>query len=424
MARKIVKPKREFSRQQLSSWQKDKRRQRIIFGIGLFIIVAVLATVISAWFIYRYKPFHETVIRVNDTKFDTGYLIKTLEYFGEGQSVGALLSQVDEAVQIIERNEIMRQAAEELDFIISNREVDQELKSKDPSLSKDYRDIIRAEILAERLASEYFDQQVPSVVPQIHLLAMLLESENQAAEVRARIVEGGGGLTELATELSLEIYSQLKGGNLGWQSKGALEIRLGTPVPGDYAFSAEVGALSQPIADDEVVKGIGYWLIRLKDRVENPASVYINVILLGSEEDAVTVRQRLEAGEDFNALAKELSLAVGAEEDEGDIGWITPGAVTPTFDGYIFDPEVELDIVSEVIKDEDGITKGGFWLLEVADRDDSRQIEESDRELFRAKLLDEWVNLLFDDPENEIDHGYLTEEKKVWVVREAVKAWQ
>ena len=150
----------------------------------------------------------------------------------------------------------------------------------------------------------------------------------------------------------------------------------------------------------------------------------INVILLGSEEDAVAVRQRLEAGEDFNALAKELSLAVGAEEDEGDVGWITPGAVTPTFDGYIFDPEVELDTVSEVIKDEDGITKGGFWLLEVADRDDSRQIEESDRELLRAKLLDEWVNLLFDDPENEIDHSYLTEEKKVWVVRETVKAWQ
>ena len=261
MAKKIVKPKREFSRQQLSSWQKEKRRQRIIFGIGLFIIVAVLATVISAWFIYRYKPFHETVIRVNATKFDTGYLIKTLEYFGESQSVGALLNQVDEVVQIIERSEIMRQAAEELDFIVSNRDVDQELKSKDPPLSRDYRDIIRAEILAERLASEYFDQQVSSVAPQIHLLAMLLESENQAAEIRARIVEGGGGLTELATELSLEIYSQFKGGNLGWQSKGALEIRLGTPVPGDYAFSAEIGALSQPIADDEVVKGIGYWLI-------------------------------------------------------------------------------------------------------------------------------------------------------------------
>ena len=424
MAKKVIKPQREFTRQQLSRWQQEKRRQRIIFGIGLFIIVAVLATVGSAWFIYRYKPLHETVIKVNDTEFDMNYFVKMLRYYGQDMPVNSLFSQVDGIVQIIEWNEIMRQEAEEMGFAVSNREIDQGLKSKDPPLSRDYRDIARAEILAERLASEYFDQQVPLVAPQVHLLAMLLESESQAAEVRARITEGGESFTELATGLSLEIYSQLKGGDLGWQSKDALAVRLDTSVPGDYAFSTEAEVLSQPIPDDEVTKRIGYWLIKLKDRIEGATSVYVNVILLGSEEDAVAVRQRLEAGEDFNALAKELSLAVGAEEDEGDVGWLTPGTVTPAFDGFVFDPEVELDTLSEVIKEEGAITQGGFWLLEVVAKDDSRQMEESDRDLLKAKLLNEWVNSLFDDPENDVDHSYLTEEKKTWAVREAVKAWE
>jgi len=422
LTKKIVKPRREFTRQQLSRWQREKRRQRIIFSIGLFVIIAVLALVASAWFIYQYKPLHETVIRVNDTKFDMNYYIKMLKYFGQGQGYNYISRQADGVVQIIERNEIIRQEAQELGFAVSNREVDKRLKSNSPPLSRDYRDIARAEILTERLKDEYFDEQVPLVAPQRHILAMLLESENQAAEVRARL-ERGESFTDLASELSLEGYSKLESGDLGWHSKEALAALLGIPLPGDYAFSSEVGVLSEPLHDEEVIKRTGYWLIKVMDRSEEMRSANVEVILLGTEEDAVAIRERLEAGEDFNTLAKGFSLAFGAEEDEGKVGWILPGAVTPAFDEFVFDPELEIDTLSEVIRDEGALTKGGFWLIKVLDKDDNRQIEESDRDILKAKALEEWVTSLLEDPENEIDDSYLTLEKKDWAVYKAAGGW-
>lgn len=422
MAKKIVKPRREFTRQQLSRWQREKRRQRIIFSIGLFVIIAVLALVASSWFIYQYKPLHETVIRVNDTKFDMNYYIKMLKYFGQGQGYNYISRQADGVVQIIERNEIIRQEAQELGFAVSNREVDKRLKSNSPPLSRDYRDIARAEILTERLKDEYFDEQVPLVAPQRHILAMLLESENQAAEVRARL-ERGESFTDLASELSLEGYSKLESGDLGWHSKEALAALLGIPLLGDYAFSLEVGVLSEPLHDEEVIKRTGYWLIKVMDRSEEMRSANVEIILLGTEEDAVAIRERLEAGEDFNTLAKGFSLAIGAEEDEGKVGWISPGVVTPTFDEFVFDPELEIDTLSEVIRDEGALTKGGFWLIKVLDKDDNRQIEESDRDILKAKALEEWVTSLLEDPENEIDDSYLTLEKKDWAVYKAAGGW-
>ena len=411
MAKKIIKPRREFTRQQLSRWQKEKRRQRIIFGIGAFVIVAVLAIVGSSWFILDFKPQHETVIRVNDTKFDMDYFIKMLKYFGQGQDVDFVYGQVDRAVEVIKRNEIMRQEAEELGFTVSNWEADKRLKSEDPPLSKDFRDLVRAEILAEKLKDEYFEEQVPTRAPQRYLMAMLLESESQAAEARAKL-EAGESFADLAPEVTLEFYSQLQSGELGWHSKEVLAVLLNTPVPSDYAFSAEVGVLSQPIPDEDVIKRVGYWLIKVQNRLESAQIADIQVMLLGSEEEAVLIRERLEAGEDFNTLAREFSRAAGAEEDEGIVMNVKAGTITPAFDRFVFDLGVEIGTLSEVIRDEDAITKGGFWLLKVIDTDDDREIGESDRDVLKAKALEEWLNLKLEDPENEIDDSYLTDEKK------------
>jgi len=417
LAKKIIKPRREFTRQELFRWEKEKRRQHIIFAVGLFLVVGVLLMLGGAWLIVEYKPLHETAIRVNDTKFNMQYLINMLKLYGQGRSGASLYSQIDSVVQMVERNEILRQGAEKLGFTASSKEISEKLKSQNPPLSKDYRDIARAEVLSEKLRHEYFNQQIPSVAPQVHLRAMLLESESQAAEARGRIVSGGESFADVASNLSVDLYSQLKAGDLGWQSQEALAIRLGTPVPGDYAFKTEPGGVSEPLPDDEVIKRLGYWLIKLNERRENPARARINVMLLSSEEKALEVRERLEAGEDFAALAKEFSVAVGAQEDGGDVGWVSPGTITPAFDDFVFGSETEPGTLSEVIKDEDAVTKGGFWLVEVLDRDESRQLEDGDRNLLEAKLLDDWVTSLLDDPSNEIDHSYLTDEKKLWLMK-------
>ena len=417
--KKQQKPKREVTKRQLSRWQQQKKRQRLILGLGILIIVAALVTVGAGWYITQYQPLHKTVITVNDTSFNMNYYIKMLKCYGRGQPIDFLFYLADEMVTIIEQNELIRQGALKLGISVSNDEVDQELKRRDPPLSKDYRDLVRIEMLVTKLADEYFEHEVPLFAEQRHILAMFLEDENQAIEVRARL-EAGEDFTELAGELSLESISETKKGDFGWRPKDVLAELLRTSIPVDYAFDAEVGVLSQPIYDEETTKSVGYWLIKMSEREEDSDLVHVQAILLGSEEEAQEVRARLGAGEDFAALAKEFSQHEVSRGNDGDIGWSVPDTMSQAFEDYAFDDEVELETVSEPIRDDTVGTTGGYWLVKLLDKDDNRKIEDDDRMSLKAKALDEWASSLWDDPENKIE-SYLDEDKKLWAISKAME---
>ena len=417
--KKQQKPKREVTKRQLSRWQRQKKRQRLILSLGILIIVAALVTIVAGWYTTQYRPMHETVVTVNGTNFNMKYYINMLKYYGQGQSGYDLYAIADDVVAIIERDELVRQGAEELGIIVTDDEVDEELESLDSSLSKDYRDLVRTEMLVTRLEDEYFEQKVPFFAEQRHVLAMLLEDENQAIEVRARL-EAGEGFAELAGELSLESISQTKNGDLGWRPEDVLEGLLLTSIPGYYAFCAQVGVLSQPIYDETITKSVGYWLLKVSEREEDSDLSHVQAILSGSEKEAQDIRARLEAGEDFATLAKRLSQHYVSRENDGDIGWLTPGTMSPVFDEFAFDYEVDLETVSEPICDDTVETTEGYWLIKVLDKDDNREIEDDDRLLLKSKALNEWVASLWDDPGNKIE-SYLDEDKKFWAVSKATE---
>lgn len=416
--KKLGKPRREVTKRQLSHWQQQKRRQRIVFGSGIFIIVAVLGTIGAGWYITQYQPLHQTVIVVNDTEFDMDYYIKMLKYYGEGQPIQYMQFMADIVAEDIEQNELVRQGAMKLGISVSSDEVDEKLKSYDPPLSKDYRDIVGAQMLFDKLRDEYFDKQVPVLAEQRHIMAMLLESESQAAEVKARL-EGDEDFAELAGELSLESFSKTEQGDLGWQLKGFLTRLLNTSVPDEHAFSSEVGVLSQPIYDETKAKNVGYWLIKVIEGDEVAQQALVQVILLGSEEEAQDIRDRLEAGEDFATLAKEFSQHDLSRENEGNLNVESPDMMSLAFSEFVFDPEVELETISEPIRDDAVITTGGYWLLKVVDMDDNRQIADEDRDLLKTDALSEWVSTLWDDPENKIEN-YLDDDKKAWAIAKAI----
>lgn len=418
--KKKEKPRREFTRRQLSHWQQQKRRQRIILGLGILVIVAVLGVIGAAWYINEYQPRHQTVITVNDTKFNMDYYLKMLELYGGGQSASYTYSLAEEVVRFIEQNELIRQAALELGISVSNDEVKERLKSNDPPLSNDYRDLVRAELLINKLRDEHFEQKVPMLAEQRHVMAMFLESESQATEVRARL-ESGEDFAELAGELSLEGFSKGSEGDLGWHPKDILTMQFGSPILGEYAFSSEVGVLSQPIYDETKTKNVGYWLIKVLERKEESEEAHIQAMLLGSEDEAWEVRGRLEAGENFAALAEELSQHDVSKEDGGDLGWLTSDIMSSAFGEFFsefaFDPEVELDMLSEPMRDDMAITTGGYWLIKVVAMENNRRIEDDDRDWLKARALSEWVDTLWDDPENKVDDSYLDDEKRAWAIQ-------
>jgi len=413
------KPRREVTKRQLSHWQQQRKKQRIVFSVGAFIIASVLVVIGVGWYVSRYQPLHQTVIKVNDVEFNMNYYIKMLRFYGKDQSVEYRHYLADKVVQRIERDELIRQGAMKLGISVSDDEVKNELKSRELPLSRDYRDLVGVELLVGRLLDEYFDKQVPRFAEQRHIMAMFLESKGQAMEVGDRL-ENEEDFGELAGELSLDSFSKNENGDLGWHPKGILTDLLASPKPDDYAFSAEVGTLSEPIYDEDKFKGVGYWLIEVLERDEEPDEAHVQAMLLGSEEEALQVKSRLEAGEDFATLAEEYSQYEYSDEEAGDLGWLSPGEMSLVFDEFVFNSELELETLSEPIRDDAAPTKGGYWLVKVLDEDDNKEIGKDDRDFLKAQVFNEWLSSLWDDPENQID-SYLDGEQKAWAVEQSMK---
>ena len=414
--KKAQKPQREFTRQQLSHWQQQKKRQRIIFTAGIIIIVVVIGIMGGGWYTSQYLPLRQTAIIVNGTEFSMKYYVDMIKVLGSNPSGQYLAYLADEVVTAIEQNELIRQEAQELGFSISKDEVTRELKNSDLPDSDVYRDLARIQLLTMILFDEYFDAQVPVSAEQVHLMAMLLESEAQANDIRARL-ENDESFAKLAREHSLDNFSRDSQGDFGWHPEIILKEELVAPII-EYAFNAEVGVLSPPIYDEAIEKEIGYWLVRVLDRNVEEDEAHIQIMLLSSEEEAQQTRDRLAAGEDYAALARELSQLKRVADNDGEF-LVTPGMKSPVIDEFAFDLEIELETVSEPLRDEDALTKGGYWLVKVADKEADRPIEDGNRNWLKTKALTEWVEALWDDPSNEIDDSYLDSEKKTWALEQA-----
>ena len=414
--KKTGKPKREVTKRQLSVRQRQKKRQRLILILGISVVATVAGVLGGGWYTDEYQPMHQIVIKVNDTEFDMGYYVKTFEIVGRNQP-DFVQYLADTAVRIIEESELIRQGAEGLGITASNSEIDEAVNSSALPLNQNYRDLVRAQVLKGKLLDEHFDKQVARFAEQRQIRAMFLESESQVTEVRAKL-ENGEDFSQLAGELSLEALSQTNGGDFGWHPRGILTEQLATSIIDDFAFDSEAGTLSQPIYDEVRNKSVGYWVVEVLGRDDEFEEVQIQVMLLGSEQDAQEVIAKLENGEDFATLAEELSQHQASKADGGDLGWLTYDQIDIGYKDFVLNSET--GTLSESIKDEGVATKGGYWLIEVVDMDDNREIEASDRDSLKAKALEEWISSLWDNPANKVE-DYLDDEKKAWAIERVMK---
>jgi hypothetical protein len=382
---------------------------------GIFVIVLALAVVGVGWYLGQYRPMRETVIKVNGTEFAMDYYVEILKLEGAYHSTPDLSYVADSALQNIQRYEILRQGALELGFSIADEEVLKEIRENDLPNKEVYRDLVRQQLLTDRLLDAHFDAQVPLFAEQRQVMAMMLESESQALDIRSRL-EDGEDFSEIAEELSLEPLSRNRGGDLGWVPRIMLQEMLQTSIVDDI-FSHGVGELSQPIYDDEAQKWVGYWLVEVLERDEDEEEAHIQIMLLGSEGEAQDIRSELENGTEWGPLAVEHSQMKGVAENKGE--WlVSPGEMNASVDAYSFDPETEPGVISEPLRDETVTTKGGYWLIEITDQDADRRLDTDYRDYLKSKAFDEWMAALVDDEGSEIVN-YLDSEKKSWAIEQA-----
>jgi len=416
--------KRPPTKHQLSRWQRQQRIQRIIVIAGTLFFVLIVSYIGYGYYDEQVKPLHQPVVKINGTVFDMDYYIKSLELYSKGMDATATSDMADKLVGVMEYSEVIRRTSPDLGFSVSADEIDSELKNLGLPDDKVYRDAISATLLTSKVLQNYFDPKVPTECEQVQVQAMFLESNKVANEVIDRLV-AGDDFSSLAKEYSVEAITKEFGGDLGWLPKDFADVflgDLGNSLLKDIAFNLEPGVLSEPTYDSSVTKGLGYWLVEVIEKDEEQGS-HARGMLLGSRQEVEEIKARIEAGEDFGALAKEYSQDLASKKLGGDLGWIQQGGLPQ--EGEIgswvaagFALQLEPGVLSQPVADDSVKTKGGYWLVKVVDRDDSRAFGDEARGMLKMKLFENWVN---EQRGKSSAESYLTEEQKSWAVARVLK---
>ena len=398
------KPKQVPTKRQLSKWQRQTRiRHIIIIAVAIF-LAGILGYVGYGYYNSEIKPSHGIVIEVNDVSFNMGYYMEMLDAQTKNMEPSYVYYSTDTIARYIEDAELMRQEAKALDIVASREEIDTAIEEKEYPNDKIYRDIVETEILYQKL-SGYFDSALPDTMEQAHVQVMLVESQEMADAVMAKI-ESSGNFTALVDEFSCNPQIE---GDLGWLPQ---ELMPRASI-GEVAFSLEPGETSK-IYDESVIKNVGYWLIEVTDKNEE-GGIKARAMLLGSEQEALEIKSKLDKGEDFAVLAKEYSQH-GSKDDGGELGWLKQGDMnSEAFDEIAFN--LPLNSVSEPVKDESVQTEGGCWIAKVLQKGE-HELGEEIKERLTSNDFAQWLQ---EQRQNSTINNYLHEEKRAWAVDEVLK---
>ena len=398
------KPKQVPTKRQLSKWQRQARiRHIIIIAVAIF-LAGILGYVGYGYYNSEIKPFHEIVIEVNDTSFNMDYYVKTFDAYTKGMESSRLYYMPDIITNQIVQDELIRQGANSLGIEVTDKEIDKEIEENELPKDRIYCDIVAVGLLGEKL-QEYFDSELPDTMEQAHVQVMLVESQEMADAVMAKI-ESSGNFTALVDEFSCNPQIE---GDLGWLPRELMPQSL----IGEVAFSLEPGETSK-IYDQSATKNVGYWLIEVTDKNEEKG-IQARAMLLGSEQEALEIKSKIDKDKDFAALAKESSQH-GSKDDGGELGWLKQGDMnSEAFDEIAFN--LPLNSVSEPIKDESVQTKGGCWIAKVLQKGEHKLSEEV-KERFTSNNFTQWLQ---EQRENSTITNYLDEEKRAWAVDRVLK---
>ncbi|MBN1160641.1 MAG: peptidylprolyl isomerase [Dehalococcoidales bacterium] len=382
---------REYSKRQLSQHKRQLRRQRLFFFGGIAIIVVIIGIILGGWLIGEYLPLHKTVIEVFDKKFDTAYYIDTLVFYGRNAATGDLTQIASSVAGQIITEQLLIQKAAELGIVVSDEEAAQYLQAVGMPVDAVTLNLAKGQLLPDRLKSMYFSNLVPATDNQVHVMAMLVESDAVAAMLREKIINGEN-FTLLAEEYAQNYYSKQNGGDFGWHPIDVLEGQLGSEIPLEYIKDMNVkpGDVSPPLSDNESYKKLGYWLIRVNEKSDE-GSANVSAIYLSDEETAISVRSRLEAGEELAVIADTLSQYSPTKVQHGELGVVyNTENITDIFNGYVFSPTVEIGQWSQPLWDDALWSQGGAWVVKVVDRDEDRALSAEDRDTRIENLYSEW----------------------------------
>jgi len=198
-----------------------------------------------------------------------------------------------------------------------------------------------------------------------------------------------------------------------------------TPRPTPTVRTRKPNTLEQAIRDYAKFAGSTYEMVRedaeltiLKRKLseafgeEAPKTgeqVKARHILVGDEDAARKVLDRLKSGEEFDALAAELSTDGSNKDKGGDLGWFGRGTMVTPFEDAAF--ALPVGQISEPVK-----TQFGVHVIRVDEKDSTKPLEESQYQRVKEEAFTKWIATERDTKKPE---RLMTETMRNWVVKHA-----
>ncbi len=258
-----------------SHLQQDKRKQRVVIGLGVVVALLVIAIPLYGWVTTFIVPPRETVVRVNDTSYDMGYLLKLLrmvqrqsEASGQQVNLGTIPFQL---VNSLAEDELISQGAQSIGLKVTDEELNTQLRNEflgdlspdagtsDSDLdtefreqyrqflnqiqlsASEYEDIVTRTLYRQKL-EEHLGAGIPKELPQIHLYALAVQTQEIAEVVRTEF-QRGSPFGELVAEHSADPEAIRLEGEVDWVPRGVLD-----PLIAEFVFDElEVGVISEPL---------------------------------------------------------------------------------------------------------------------------------------------------------------------------------
>jgi len=206
------------------------------------------------------------------------------------------------------------------------------------------------------------------------------EKARKKAEKLLRRVRAGDDFLRMAAENSGDSQA-LDSGDLGWRKAGEVPT----------VFSEVVTSLREGEVSDVIGSPSGYHIIKLLGvrsageeltvKQTRARHILIKPSELMSSDDVRErlhkLKKRIEAGDDFDDLARSHSEDKATAAKGGDLGWVSPGDLAPKFD-EVMGP-LSPDGISDPFE-----TELGWHIVQVLQRRD----HDNTREALRAKARD------------------------------------
>jgi peptidyl-prolyl cis-trans isomerase SurA len=237
-------------------------------------------------------------------------------------------------------------------------------------------------------------------IPENASSEAILTAKKRAEDIY-RQLKGGDNFEQMAVSYS-QGADALRGGNLGWRQAGELPELF-------------IGALKNMARGDisDVLRGPnGFHILKLNNKrgdtqTESVTQTHVRHILLRQSEiqsldearnKLLALRDRIENGDDFAALARSHSEDTGTAANGGDLGWVNPGQLVPPF-------EKAMDALSPNKLSQPVRTSFGLHLIEVLDRrrqdvTQQRQLNNARQQIHKRKIderFEQWVRQLRDE---------------------------